>query len=280
MKVLYRIMNLSKYTVYALVVAAILVPLIRPLGIPVKVTQDTINFYSELEKLQPNDVVLFDINFALAAASELVPQITAISHHLVERGAKCLVVSTHPEAYPFALTMVEEWKKLGSTYGEDMVYLGFVPGDELAVASILTDLHQTAPNDYEGVPLSSLPLAARLKSGADLTAVVSINTNASGPDYWTRQAKPFPNITLLLASQASLKANIQMYISTGQIKASLNGSRCTAEYELLLEKPGKALAMMDATSSVFGVFLLFVVFGNIVQYLRPRMTQGGKGAAR
>lgn len=269
MKTLYNILNLKRHTVYALVILALLIPLVRPLGIPVLITADTENFYAAMEDLKPGDVVLWDINFQLAGADELTPQITAMAYHLVQRGAACVIVSMHPEAYPFALNAVEEFKALGKTYGEDMIYLGYLPGEEVAISSLLSNMHQTVPNDYEGTPITSLPLGARVKTGDDLTCVVSINTNASGPAYWTRQVQAFENLDLLFASQASLKTQIQTYLATGQMKASLDGARCTAEYELLLERPGKALAMQDASSFTFLVFLLFVLLGNIVQRIKP-----------
>jgi hypothetical protein len=268
-KTLYNVLDLKKYVIYALVIIALLVPLVKPLGIPVKITADTRKFYAAIEDLQAGDIVLWDINFQLAGASELAPQITAMAYHMAQRGAKCIIVSMHPEAYPFALNAVQEFKDLGRVYGEDMVYLGYLPGEEVAIASLLSDLHQTVPNDYEGTPIASLPLTANVKTGNDLSTVVSINTNASGPAYWTRQVQAFENLDLLFASQASLKTQIQTYLATGQMKASLDGARCTAEYELMLGKPGKALAMQDASSSTFLVFLLFVVFGNIVQHLNP-----------
>lgn len=278
MKTLYNILNLKKYTIYALVILALLIPLVKPLGIPVKITADTRKFYAAIEDLQPGDVVLWDINFQLAGASELAPQITAMAYHMAERGAKCVIMSMHPEAYPFALDAVEEFKALGGVYGEDVVYLGYLPGEEVAIASLLSDLHQTVPNDYAGTPIASLPLTANVRTGNDLSTVVSINTNASGPAYWTRQVQAFENLDLLFASQASLKTQIQTYLATGQMKASLDGARCTAEYELMLDRPGKALAMQDASSSTFLIFLLFVVFGNIVQHMSP--PANGKGDGR
>lgn len=274
-KTLYGVLNLKKYTIYVLVVLALLIPLVRPLKIPVKITADTEKFYAAMEDLQAGDVVLWDINFQLAGADELAPQITAMAYHLVQRGAKCVIVSMHPEAYPFALNAVEEFKALGKTYGEDVIYLGYLPGEEVAISSLLSDLHQTVPNDYEGTPIGSLPLGAQVKTGDDFTCVISINTNASGPAYWTRQVQAWKNLDLLFASQASLKTQIQTYLATGQMKASLDGARCTAEYELLLDRPGKALAMQDAASCTFLVFILFVVLGNVVHRMKPPVN--GKG---
>lgn len=273
MKSLYNVLNLSKYTIYALVILAMLIPLVRPIGIPVKITKDTEKFYAAMEEFQAGDVVLWDIHFQLSSANELIPQITAMAYHLVQRGAKCIIVSMHPEAYPFALDAVEEFKAHGKVYGTDMVYLGYLPGEEVAVASLLSDLHQTVPNDYQGTPIASLPLTANVKTGHDLTAVVSINT--SGPGSWTRQLPSFKNIDLLYASIANTKATIQTYLDTGQIKASLDGSRCTAEYEVLLERPGKALGLQDASSCTFLVFLVFLVFGNIVQHMKPSVSRKG-----
>ncbi len=273
MKTLYNVLNLKKYTVYTLVILAMLIPLVKPLGIPVKVTEDTKKFYAALEDLNAGDIVLWDFNYQLAGASELNPQVTAIAYHLVQRGVKCIIASMHPEAYPFAVAAVDELKGLGKVYGVDMVYLGYVPGGEVAIASLLSNLHQTVPNDYEGTPIASLSLTANVKTGSDLTAVMSVNT--AGPEFWIRQLQAYGNLHLLYASIANAKTQIQTYLATGQIKASLNGARCAAEYELMLNRPGRALAMQDASSFTYLVFLLFIVLGNVVEHIkRPTGKEG------
>jgi len=272
-KTLYNVLNLKKYTVYTLVILAMLIPLVKPLGIPVKVTEDTKKFYAALEDLNAGDIVLWDFNYQLAGASELNPQVTAIAYHLVQRGVKCIIASMHPEAYPFAVAAVDELKGLGKVYGVDMVYLGYVPGGEVAIASLLSNLHQTVPNDYEGTPIASLSLTANVKTGSDLTAVMSVNT--AGPEFWIRQLQAYGNLHLLYASIANAKTQIQTYLATGQIKASLNGARCAAEYELMLNRPGRALAMQDASSFTYLVFLLFIVLGNVVEHIkRPTGKEG------
>ncbi len=273
MKSLNNVAHLRKYTIYALVILAMLIPLVKPIGLPVKITEDTEGFYAAMEEFNPGDVVLWDIHFQLSSANELTPQITAMAYHLAQRGAKCIIVSMHPEAYPFALDAMEEFKRLGKDYGTDMVYLGYLPGEEVAVASLLSDMHQTVPTDYEGTPIASHPLMANVKTGDDLTAVVSINT--SGPGSWTRQLPSYKNVDLLYASIANTKTTIQTYLDTGQIKASLDGARCTAEYEQLLERPGKALALQDASSCTFLVFLGLVVAGNVFQRLKPSVSRKG-----
>lgn len=273
MKTLYNVLNLKKYTVYALVILAMLIPLVKPLGIPVKVTEDTKKFYAAMEDLKAGDIVLWDLNYQLAGASELNPQVTAIAYHLAQRGVKCVIASLNPESYPFALAAVEELKGLGKIYGEDMVYLGYLPGGEVAVASLLSNLQQTVPNDYGGTPIASLPLTANVKSGHDLTAIISVST--AGPEFWIRQMQTYGNLHLLYASIANTKTTIQTYLATGQIKASLNGARCAAEYELLLDKPGRALAMQDASSITYLVFLVFVVFGNIAERIKPSASEKG-----
>ncbi|HHW17475.1 MAG TPA: hypothetical protein GXX30_01025 [Firmicutes bacterium] len=270
MKSLYRILNFSRYTIYVIIVMAILVPLLSPIGIPIKIGREARNFYEIIGRTQPGEVLLLDVHFALAAAVECMPQVTAIASQAFDQGLKIILVSMNPEGEPFAMQALQELGKAGARYGEDVVYLGFVPGDELAIVSMLSDLHKTVPQDYKGTRLSDLPLTAKVKSGAEIAISVPVTSDASAPEYWTRQVKPYPSMKLLMASQASLWPKIQPYLATGQIKGALNGARGAAEYELLLNKKGAAVASMDATSVAYLTFIVLVIIGNIVHWIEPR----------
>jgi hypothetical protein len=275
MEGLHKIVNLSRPTIYIIITLAILAPLLRPIGIPIAVGKDAQNFYNLVNSLKAGDVMWLDSHISLSAAVECLPQMVAIAYHAQSRGVKIVMLAMSADGQPFAERVLQEILGRGAKYGEDIVYLGFVPGGEPGVASLMADLHKTVPNDYKGTPLASLPLTSRVKSAKDLAVVVPVTSDATAPDYWTRQIRPYPTVALTMASQASLWPKIQPYLPTGQIKAALNGARGAAEYELLIKRPGQAVGSMDATSVAYLTFVLFILLGNLAYHLKPK----GKAAA-
>lgn len=276
---MHRLFNWSRPVIYLFVTVAMLIPLVKPLGIPVPVGKDARKYYDAVNALKPDDIVWMDSHLSLSAAVECYPQMVATAIHAYKRGAKIVFLAMNPDGQPFAEKAMNEVIAQGAKYGEDVIYLGFVPGGEPALAALLADVHKAVPNDYKVTPLASLPLGARIRSGKDIAVAVPVTSDASAPDYWTRQVKPYPNIALLMASQASLWPKIQPYTATGQIKAALNGARGAAEYELLINRKGQATASMDATSVAYLTFIFLILIGNLAFYTRPKAS-GGKGDSK
>lgn len=277
MQRLYKIVNLSRPVIYLAITIGILIPRIRPIGIPIAISDTTRSYYNFINGLKPGDILWLDSHFALPAAVECVPQMNATAYHAHSRGVKILLTAMSAEGKPFAENTLQALLQQGAKYGEDVVYLGFLAGEEATISSMLRDLHKTVPNDYLGKPLSAYPLTARIKSGSEIRAAASVTSSSDTPDIWTRQIKPFPNLAFLNLSNSTNWPKVQPYIATGQIKAGLNGSRGAAEYELLLNRKGQAVSSMDATSIAYLVFIGYIICGNLAHYLKPKDVAGQRG---
>jgi len=62
------------------------------------------------------------------------------------------------------------------------------------------------------------------------------------------------------------------FVQSGQLDGLLAGLRGAAEYELLLQAPGRALAMMDAQSMGHLLIIAFILIGNAA-YLVTKFTK-------
>jgi hypothetical protein len=201
---------------------------------------------------------------------ELMPGMTATANYAYNKGIKIVFTSPTPVGEEFSKQLTSELVNKGAKYGEDVVDLGYLPGGEPTVAAVLSDFHKSAPVDYKGTAVAELPLMTRVKSGADLAIVVVVTGDASAPDMYTRQMKPYPNCMLTFSSQGTLWPKIQTYLPTGQVKAAINSQRGAAEFELLTGLKGRAAASMDATSIAWLVFIGLIVFGNLAYFTAPK----------
>ena len=62
MKALLWLGNVDRRILYLLMGFVLLVPLVKPMGLPISVSEYTENVYNEIEKLSPGDRVFLDFN--------------------------------------------------------------------------------------------------------------------------------------------------------------------------------------------------------------------------
>ena len=189
----------------------------------------------------------------------------ALYNHLLTKNYKVVFTTNVEEGQITWPAMRERQGDFGDVYGEDFVFLGFVPGREAAVANLAQDMWAACGEaDYQGTPLSDLPIMADLHTAEDFD--VMIVTFPGDPFFYLRQWTLPYGIPTYCTSPASLFPLLKPY-EGNQIETMLVGSRGAAEYDFLLRRSSIALSSMDAQS--FGHMYVFAVFiiGNIVYAL-------------
>ncbi len=277
MERLYKIVNLSRPAIYIIITVLMLLPLVKPLGLPVPIGQSTRDYKAAIDSMGSGDIMWIVSGLTVEMGVELMPGMTATANYALNKGVQVVVTAPTPAGYEFSRQLVQELVDKGAKYGEDVVNLGYLPGEEATLAALLSDFHKAAPVDAQGTAVGSLPLMTRLKTGKDLSMVTVVTGDASAPDMYTRQMKPYPNAMLTFSSQGTLWPKIQTYLPTGQVKAAINSQRGAAEFELLTGLKGKAAAAMDATSIAWLTFVGFIIFGNLAHFLAPKAGAGKEG---
>ena len=123
-------------------------------------------------------------------------------------------------------------------------------------------------------PRLSDPMMQDIKS-IRLRSCCNPNSGPGGcgpPDVWLRQIAA--QRCSLAMGAALLWARNPALLSIRQIKGLLIGLRSAAEYELLIEKPGIAVAQMDAQSAAHAVILILIILGNLGYFYGKRSTRG------
>ena len=199
---MHKIFNLSRPVIYIAVTLLILAPLVKPLGLPVPIGQSTRDYKAAIDSLTAGDVMWINSGLSVEMGVELMPGMTATANYAYNKGIKIVFTAgPTPAGSEFAKQLTSELVANGAKYGEDVVDLGYLPGGEPTIAALLSDFHKSAPVDFKGTPVADLPLMSTVKSGADLDIVVVVTGDASAPDMYTRQMKPYPNCMLTFSSQ-------------------------------------------------------------------------------
>ncbi len=273
-------MNIDRRWVYLLVGLCVIIPLIKPVGLPTVMTPYTKKLFDYIDQIPPDGpAVLISFDFDPSTAPELQPMAQAILRHCFAKDINVMGVALYPTSVGMIDIALSEVKDdYGAKSGEDFVFLPFVPGVTAVILSMGEDIKATFGKDYYGVPLDSLSMMEHIRNYDDVALVISIS-GSSLPFSWAVYAGTNYNATLAVGTTAVSAAEYYSWLQTGQFIGMLGGLKGAAEYEDLIEKYGytkkgtrkRASMGMDAQSFVHILMIVLIIIGNIAYFnLRRR----------
>jgi hypothetical protein len=265
-----KVLKVDPRIIYLVMILCIAIPLIKPLGLPLSIVETTKQAFEVVEALQPGSKVLMSFDYSPGGAAELDPIARALVMHFLQKNLRVYAVTSVAEGTMYAQKNMAIYADAGKIYGEDFVVLGYFAGGENAVAALSENLRSVFKSDIHGSPIDQIDMMQEVKSVRDMDLVVSVNVGPGGAataDVWVRQvAVVYRDVPVILGMTAVMTPNCMPYLQSKQIKGLLGGLRPAAEYELLLQQPGPAVAMMDAQSAAHLTILIFIVLGNIAYF--------------
>jgi len=274
MTILEKMQNIDRRYIYLAAWIFVLFPLYVPLGLPVPIGRESKAWYNYVDTIPDDSVIIFSMDYGVSGMPELYPMTVATMHHLwdncQERNWKIIVLAfwnQGPLVFDTLLTQIDPAEKYNVVYGEDWIELGWVPGSETGMAALATDMWGQTPRDYlEDRPLSEYPIMADIRTADDVDLVISIETGTPGLPEWLRQWNaPFGTPFIVGCIGVSVPG-MAPYLSSGQLSGLLPGLTASGEYELLLGRPGLAVAGLDAVSMSHLLVVLLVVIGNVAYF--------------
>jgi len=278
MNIWEKMMDMDRRWIYVLVGICVLIPLIRPVGLPTFTTPYTQALFDYIDKIPPDGpAILISFDFDPATAPELLPMAEAILRHCFAKDINVMCLGLYPTyigMIDMALSNVKE--DYGAKSGEEFVFLPFVPGVTAVMLSIGVDIKRTFGRDYYGVPLDSLPMMRHIRNYDDVALVLSIS-GTQLPRYWAVLVGTTYHVKVGVGTTAVSAAEFYTFLQTGQFVGMLGGLKGAAEYENLINAKGytkkdtrKVASMgMDAQSFVHLLMIILIVIGNIA-YLNIR----------
>lgn len=264
----HRLLRLDRRIIFLLIGLATLLPLLYPLGLPIRVSPEVQKIYDHIESLPAETLILISFDFEPGGKPELYPMAIALLRHAFQKNLKVLGVTLWPAGAGLAeaaLTQVS--RELSKERGKDFVFLGYAPGDANAVISMGQDFHAAFPTDHAGTKLSEIPLLNTVRSLRDIPYVLSLSVGFPGIETWYVYGKEKYGFELGGGCTAVSAPRFYPLLDTGQINGLLGGLRGAAEYELLINRQGKAVAGMDAQSATHFLIIVLIILCNAAYFL-------------
>jgi len=257
-----------KQIIYLCLFAVIAIPLMNPIGLPVPIDKTTRDVYDRVDSLQPGDVVVMGSNIGASIYAEVYPQYVSILEHLFRKeGVKVILVGHGTEAPIFAEKALNEIKAYDrKEYGVDFVHLGYIAGGEAAISGMCRDLHALLEVDYEGHPLSDLPMMEDIKDANDFTIIIDFTASADS-QFWLNQAYAPYGTEVAFGLTAVKVPDAYAYYTAGQIFGIIESLKGAAQYEVLINRPGIAVKGMDAQSMAHLFYIGLISLCNVKYFM-------------
>lgn len=266
----------AEWIIYLSVALALLLPLLLGSSLEggLSISPAARGFYDVLNALPVGSRVLIAHDYDPAAAAEMLPQAESILRHLREQGAKVLSISLTAQGPALAQralqdTLVEE----GYTYGVDYLNLGYVAGGEAGLRALARGSFFALARDYlEGKGLAEYEISQGLSSLQDVDLIVVLAGSQDALRLWVEQVQTPFQIKMVAGVSAQADPAARPYFRSQQVAGLLSGLVGAAEYERITGRPDRASLGVAAQAWGQGVFILFIILGNLAHLLgrRPR----------
>ncbi len=281
MSLMDKLQNIDRRYIYLLGWIFVFFPLLFPLGLPVPIGRESVAWKEYIDNIPNDSIIIFSMDYGVSGMPELFPMSISTMHHLwtdcQAKNLKIVVVAfwnQGPLVFNTLLdVMGDPASKYGVEYGVDWIELGWIPGGETGMAAFATDIWGQAPRDFlEDRPLSEYPMMENIKTAEDIDLVITIETGTPGYPEWLRQWNDPFGVPFILGCIGVSVPGTAPYLASGQISALMPGLTASGEYELLIGKPGLAVANLDAVSTSHLLVVLLVLIGNIAYFASGRKT--------
>ncbi|QUL99422.1 MAG: hypothetical protein IMF26_05095 [Candidatus Fermentithermobacillus carboniphilus] len=256
--------------IWLVLVVIVLLPLIKPLGLPLGPSPETEAAYQFIDKLPSRSITIMDLSIAPSSEGELWPMALAIGRHHMAKGHRVIVTTFIPDGVMYAEKLKEvAEKEFGYKYGVDILVLPYRAGGETALVALADNIRQAYDRDQYGRSLSELPMWQDITKIEDI-ALVSCYT--AGDDHlwlarhvWAKHKVPCLGGVIALSAPEAI-----VYFQNGQLVGLISGVKGAAYYESKIGKPGLAVQSMDAQSLGHAYLLFLMIAGNIVFWTSKR----------
>lgn len=248
-----------KRILYPALAAALLLPILRPLGLPGLVpSAETRGAHDRIRGLPPLSRILVSLDFDPSSRAELEPQAKAVLRHAFRLHLKVLAMTLSAEGRDLAYGILKDSaREAGKKEGEDWAFLGWRPGGPAAILALQRDIPRAFPGIHSP---SLLPAGLCLK---DFRCLVELSQRDADLESWLVYGQGEAGFGVVAGTSAVNAAALRPFLQTGQLSGLLSGLRGAAEYERLEGKDGAGVAGMDGLTLGSLVILAGVAWANL-----------------
>lgn len=264
-KAIERLLKLDRRFFFILLALAIFIPVVKPLNLPNKYpAKEVRTVYNAIDNLPEGSFVLLGIDYEPATRPELFPQTVAVLRHAFRKNLRVAVMYFVPAASGIIEEIFADIpKEYGKQYGKDYVIFPYQPNYIAVLTQMGNDIYAIYDKDKDGNNLKTMPVMRGINKFRDMGFVVEF-TGTALLDAWVALASDKFGFKLAGGVTAVSQPGYGPYVQTGQLTGLLGGMKGGADYEVLLNKPGKGTSGIDALNAAHFMVLGLIIFSNLM----------------
>ena len=157
----------------------------------------------------------------------------------------------------------EAAKEYGAVYGVDYANWGYKYGYENVLMAMAKNIPNSIGDDFYGNPVGELPLMQGVADIHDIGLVVIVTGLSAMTEMWVGLIQGPYNTPLAAAYTAVMAPIYYPYLDSDQLKGMLVGAKGAAELEAMVDRPGKAVAIMNVQSWAHVLIIALILLGNL-----------------
>ena len=225
--------------------------------------------FDKVESLSPGDHLLISIDYDPSSEAELYPMSLSLLRHCFKKGVIPVVMTPWPSSVGIAKKGCDEaaedansmfGKKVVS--GKDYAFLGFRPGTQNLILKMGDNLKGAFDKDYYGQPTQSMKALEGVNSLKDIKLLVDLAAMGT-VEWWIAYGADRADIPMATGTTAVMTPDLYPFYQSNQLIGFLGGLRGAADYEKLLEIPGRGERGMLAQSATHVLIILLILGANI-----------------
>jgi hypothetical protein len=262
-----RMLKIDRRIIFLVIGVCTLLPLLYPVGLPVRISPEVRSIYDYIEALPERSVFLLSIDFDPASKPELHPQALALLRHAFRKNLRVVAMTLWVSGTGMADQLLKQVAdEMGKENGKDYVFLGWSPGGSAVIINMGQDLYTTFPSDYGGRPSKGLAVLDGVSSLKDVTYAISLAAGNPGVEAWYVYGRDKYKFELGGGCTGVMAPGLYPLLRSGQINGLIGGLRGAAEYESLIGQKGRAVAGMDAQSATHLAIIVLVGICNLFYF--------------
>ena len=233
-------------------------------------------YYDTIEALPANSIVMLSADFDPGSKAELLPMYQATIHHLMRKDIRIVNVATWPAGPPYTRTEFGRIpQQYGKVYGTDWIELGFLPGDDVAMAQIGNSIKSTFPSDDKrGDPVDSFEIMNDVgdKFGG-ISLLITMSAGYPGILEWLAQAGGRYDVAILAGTTAVQTSDLYAFYPS-QLSGFIGGATGATRYlEMVGEETADLHPVRDDNQTRMMIqewahmfIVLLIIVGNVLYF--------------
>jgi hypothetical protein len=273
MSIVDKLLEIDQRIIYALLFIALAFPILNPVILPMAIQGYSQQAFEFSDSIPEGSIVIFEGGLTAATYPQGGPGMVVQIYHMLTKGVNIIFFSIGTEQSVWTMTAIETaLDKLPAgtpaENGVNWVHLGYIAGGEAGTGSLVNDIRGTVQADYFGTPIDDIPLLEGVNDASSFSAVLWWGGSEGSMPYGIRQISVPFDIPITGMCTTNEVPNFSPYISAGQLQGIFGGVRGSAEYEYLLKLPGPALGQAMATNFGGLLWMIMVILGNVLYFIK------------